>query len=58
MGGTPDQIADKYSDAAETAINDYHNSPKGGPVSWDPDTANADERCGTSSVECTNPESE
>ncbi len=28
MGGTPDQIADKYSAAAETAINDYHNSPK------------------------------
>ena len=55
MGGTPDQIADNYSDAAAKAINDYHDTPEGGPVSWDPDTAKADARCANSSVECTNP---
>jgi hypothetical protein len=55
MGGTPDEIADKYSDAAKTAIDSYHNTPEGGSVTWDPDTAQADDRCATSSVECTNP---
>jgi hypothetical protein len=58
MGGRPDEIADRYTDLAAQAINDYHTSPKGGPVAWDPDTATADPRCAASSVECTNPEAE
>ena len=55
MGGTPDQIADKYADTAAAAIETYHNTPEGGPIKWDIETANADARCTTSSVECTNP---
>ena len=55
MGGTPDQIADKLVDAVAAAIEAYHNTPEGGPVSWDSETAKADANCATSSVECTNP---
>ncbi len=55
MGGTPDQIADKFADANAEATKAYHDTPEGGSVSWDSETATADASCTTSSVECTNP---
>jgi hypothetical protein len=55
MGGTPNNIADAFADTAAAAIDKYHSTPEGGDVSWDPETATADDRCTTSSVDCTNP---
>jgi hypothetical protein len=53
MGGTPDDVADNFTNACATAIANFHGTPKGGNVTTDNPTANAD--CSQSSVESTNP---
>jgi hypothetical protein len=55
MGGTPDEIADKFTAASKKAQDDYHNLPEGGFAGWDPDTAKSDSNCSMSSVEVSNP---
>jgi len=55
MGGTPDEIADKFTDASKKAQDDFHNTPEGGFVSWDPDEAVSDANCNISSVKVINP---
>ena len=58
MGGTPEEIADKYADTISDAIKNYHNSVQGGPVTWNSDEAWCDEKCTTSFVKCLNPATE
>jgi hypothetical protein len=54
MGGTPDQIADKYRNDCLAAGAAFHTTPKGGPISAGHDPqASAD--CSTSSAKYTNP---
>ena len=55
LGGTPDQVIDKYADAVVTAIGKYHDSSEGGPVVCHSETAESDATCATSWVKCTNP---
>jgi hypothetical protein len=54
MGGTPDQIADKYMDGCAAGVVAYHGTAAGGPIGAPTSpTANAD--CSTSSATYTNP---
>ena len=53
VGGTPDQIADRYYDGCQAAVIAFHGTAAGGGVTAANPTANAD--CTTSSVESTNP---
>jgi hypothetical protein len=53
MGGTPNDVADRYFDGCQAAVIAYHGTAAGGGVTSANPTANAD--CTTSSVESTNP---
>lgn len=53
MGGTPNQVADRYYDGCQAAVIAFHGTAAGGGVTSANPTASAD--CATSSVESTNP---
>jgi hypothetical protein len=54
MGGTPDQVADKYMDGCQAGVNTYHGTAAGGPVGA-PTSPTANANCTTSSAKYTNP---
>lgn len=54
MGGTPDDVADKYMAGCQAAVITYHGSAAGGPVGA-PTNPQANADCSTSSAKYTNP---
>jgi hypothetical protein len=55
VGGTPDDVVDRFAESVATEIDKYHGTPEGGPVVCDSETAETDATCATASVKCTNP---
>jgi hypothetical protein len=54
MGGTPDDVADRYMDGCEAAVIAYHGTAAGGPVGA-PTNPQSNVDCSTSSADYTNP---
>jgi outer membrane biosynthesis protein TonB len=55
VGGTPDQIAAAYLSEACLRGHQFHLTPAGGEVTYDPSTAHSLPDCSTSDVDATNP---